>query len=66
MALKWQSPLDPKTQLRKQTKMMYELIKKYNAEIAKRSGITQKELRDILVEGMKKNWPAPAALPPRK
>lgn len=57
VALIGQSTLDPKTQLNKQAEMLGELTKKYKAEVARQCGVAEEQLREISVEGIKKNWP---------
>ncbi len=46
-------------QVMKQLEAENTLMKKYKTEVAKRYGITKKQLRDISVEAIKKNWPMP-------
>ncbi len=46
-------------QLMKYGKARNTLMKKYEAEVAKRYGITEEQLRDIDVEGVVKNWAMP-------
>jgi hypothetical protein len=46
-------------QVMKQADALNTLGKKYKAEVAKRYGITEEQLRDISVEGIEKNWPMP-------
>ncbi len=35
------------------------VTQKYRAEVAKRSGITENVLGEIVVEGLQANWPMP-------
>jgi hypothetical protein len=46
-------------QLMKQAKALNTLMEKYKAEVAKRYGITEEQLRGIKVEALEKNWPMP-------
>lgn len=46
-------------QIIKQAEVLDTLTKKYKAKVAERYGITEEQLRDISVEGLKKNWPMP-------
>ncbi len=46
-------------QVMKQAEALNTLSEKYKAEVAKRYGITEEQLRDISVEGIEKNWPMP-------
>ena len=58
-ALRGQSPLDLKEQLRKQGELMDMLMKEYKQEIAAKYDLTEKDLIQISVEGISKNWPMP-------
>jgi uncharacterized protein (DUF433 family) len=46
-------------QIKKQAEALNALTEKYKSEVAERYGITQEQLRDILVEALTKNWPMP-------
>jgi len=50
-------------QVMKQAEARSELMEKYNAEVARRYGITEEQRRSISLEATKKNWPI---LPPRQ
>ena len=57
-------PLDPRkaldrAQFDKQVDMQRALNAKYDAQIAKRHGLTKKQLQAIAVEGATKQWPMP-------
>jgi len=59
LALRGQSGFDPRANITKRAALVLDLDKKYKAEIAKRYGITEEQLRAISLEGIKKNWPIP-------
>jgi uncharacterized protein (DUF433 family) len=46
-------------QIKKQAEALNALTEKYKSEVAERYGITQEQLRDILVEALTKNCPMP-------
>jgi hypothetical protein len=48
-----------RAQLDKQLEARNSLTKKYKAEIAKENGVAEEQLREISLEGIKKNWPVP-------
>jgi hypothetical protein len=49
----------PDSQIIKQIELERKLAKKYKAEVARRHGLTEDHLLKIIVEGVKKGWPAP-------
>jgi hypothetical protein len=62
----YMDPLDPaysqtsaSRQIIKQGEVQNALTEKYHAEVAARYGVTKEQLRDISLEGVKKNWPLP-------
>ncbi len=48
-----------RAQLDKQLEARNSLTNKYKAEIAKENGVAEEQLREISLEGIKKNWPVP-------
>ncbi len=59
IALYGQTGVDLKAQIKKQSKLMSELVKKYESTIAKSYRLTSEQLNSISVEGLKKSWPFP-------
>lgn len=53
------SQAEATAQFRKQAEALNSLTEEYKAEVARRYGITEEQLREICVEGLEKNWPMP-------
>lgn len=47
----------PDSQIMKQIELERELGEKYKAELAQKYGLTEGQLREIMVEGVTKGWP---------